>query len=105
MSSRGAPLAISLAWLCASAAAAAPVDFSLPTTAERELSFASMRGKVVVLFYEDRGTRNDNQRLKDSLQRALAADAALGARVAVLPVANVSGYDFWPARWFARRAV
>jgi len=68
------------------------------------LDLGALPGKTVVLFYEDRHTALVNAKLKDSL-RALRKDAAHGERVAIVPVADVSSYNFWPARYFAKRAV
>jgi predicted transcriptional regulator len=100
--------ALFLFLLVAGAAVAAPpaaVDFSLPTTADLTRSASELRGKVAVFFYEDRHSTETNALLKKALRRAALEDRSFGERLAVVPIANVSGYDFWPARYFARNAV
>jgi predicted transcriptional regulator len=92
-----------LIWLGAAAARASPL--TLPTTSGASRSLADLRGRVAVLFYEDRHSRDHNEHVKRALRALLASDRALAARVVVVPVANLGGYDFWPARYFARRAV
>ena len=80
------------------------VAFSLESTAGGHTSTASMRGKVVVIFYEDRDHREDNAELKGLLTRFVAGNE-LRAELTIVPVANVSGLDFPPASAFARAAV
>ncbi|MEZ4406062.1 MAG: hypothetical protein R3A52_06270 [Polyangiales bacterium] len=78
--------------------------FSLEGTSGRTRRLSDYRGRVVILMYEDRDSNQQNDTLKRELsERARAQD--LSSTVAVVPVANLSGYDFWPARGYARDAV
>jgi len=80
------------------------VSFSLESTAGGQTSLATKRGKVIVLFYEDREHTEDNAELKGVLVR-FRSDNHLAGDVEIMPVANVSGYDFMPASNFARAAI
>ncbi len=87
------------------AAARGPVvSVSLESTAGGRSSLASMLGKVVVIFYEDRDHRDDNLNLKGVLVR-FAQGNAIRRELVIVPVANVSGFDFPPASTFARAAI
>src|SRR5258705_12006498 len=108
---RGAHLCLFAAVLAAAAAAGAgPTLGAMRPLAsavdpdDHPLDLGALLGKTVVLFYEDRHTALVNAPLKEAL-RALRRDPAHAERVAIVPVADVSSYDFWPARWFAKRAV
>lgn len=83
----------------------APVNFSLPTTSGHPRSVAQYRGRVVILFYESREVVAQNQPLKDALGRQGERDPSLAQRFALIPVANVGAYNFWPAQHFAREAI
>jgi hypothetical protein len=79
-------------------------EFALESTAGQTRRLRDYRGRVVILIYEDRDSNQQN----DDLKRELAARAReqdLTRDVAVLPVANLSGFSFWPASGFARDAV
>lgn len=80
------------------------MSFALESSAGGRTSIASARGKVVVIFYEDRDHRDDNAELKGVLQRFVAGNE-IRAELMIVPVANVSGLDFPPASTFARAAV
>ena len=90
----------------APAAAPAPVapDFALEGTSGQTRRLRDYRGRVVILIYEDRDSNQQNNDLKRELaEHARAQD--LTRDVAVVPVANLSSYSFWPAQGFARDAV
>lgn len=79
-------------------------EFSLEGTAGHTRRLRDYLGRVVILMYEDRDSNQQN----DTLKRELAARARvqdMTRDVAVVPVANLSGYHFWPAEGFARDAV
>ncbi len=90
----------------APAAPAAPraPGFSLEGTSGRTRRLGDYAGRVVILMYEDRDSNQQNDALKQELSRRARAQD-LSSTVAVVPVANLSGYDFWPARGYARDAV
>lgn len=79
-------------------------DFALEGTSGQTRRLRDYRGRVVILIYEDRDSNQQNNELKRELaERARAQD--LSRDVAVVPVANLSSYSFWPASGFARDAV
>jgi len=61
-------------------------------------------GRPAVLFYEDRGSHEWNQPLKEALFARGRAQGVLG-RVRVIAVANIAAFDFFPAREIAMRYV
>ena len=79
-------------------------DFALEGTSGQTRRLRDYRGRVVILIYEDRDSNQQNNDLKRELaERARTED--LTRDVAVVPVANLSSYSFWPASGFARDAV
>ena len=80
------------------------VDAELVDSRDASVRLSQFRGKPLILFYEDRGSAEQNARLKRTLrERAEAQKLSSAARV--LGVANVASYDFWPARGFVLSAV
>lgn len=79
-------------------------DFALEGTSGQTRRLRDYRGRVVILIYEDRDSNQQNQALKRELA-ARARTEDLARDVAVVPVADLSAYDFWPASGFARDAV
>lgn len=79
-------------------------DFALEGTSGATRRLSSYAGRVVILVYEDRDSSQQNDALKRELA-ARAQDATLSREVALLPIANLDGYGWWPARGFARDAV
>ena len=79
-------------------------DFALESTTGATRHLRDYRGRVVIILYEDRDSNQQNDTLKRELaERARRED--LTRDVALVPVANLSGYNFWPARGYARDAV
>ncbi|MBL8601980.1 MAG: hypothetical protein JNK72_08650 [Myxococcales bacterium] len=79
-------------------------EFNLEGTSGAHRRLRDYAGRVVILIYEDRDSNTQNEPLKQELgEHARATD--MTRDVAVVPVANLSGYNFWPARGFARDAV
>jgi hypothetical protein len=64
----------------------------------------AFRGKPILIVYEDRDSAKQNQPLKDDLAR-LARGEGYRARIALVAFADVSAYDFWPARGFVKDAI
>jgi hypothetical protein len=64
----------------------------------------ALGGRPAILFYEDRGSHDWNQPLKDALFARGRARGML-ERVRVIAVANIAVYDFFPAREIAMRYV
>jgi hypothetical protein len=82
----------------------APVDVVLESSAGGRRRLSDYRGRVVVLFWEDREHQRQNAALKDALGR-LANDPGLVREVAVVAVGDVQAYDFAPARSIVRGAI
>ena len=79
-------------------------EFALEGTSGHTRRLRDYQGRVVILIYEDRDSNQQNNDLKRELaDRARSQD--LTHDVAVVPVANLSSYSFWPAAGFARDAV
>jgi predicted transcriptional regulator len=84
--------------------ASTPVDVVLESSAGGKRAISAYRGKVVVLFYEDRAHTETNAHVKEAVARYGVAHGLAGA-VAVVGVANLRAYDFFPASSFARGAI
>ena len=105
----GAALAPAAAGLkCADAATQLPAgqvlsDVVLSDLDDRPVPLRGLAGRTVALLHEDRDTKDDeNQALKDALGRATERH---GDRFRLIAVADVSPYDFWPARRYAKDAL
>lgn len=61
-------------------------------------------GRAVVIVYEDRDSNHQNDVLKRELEDRVRAQG-LASAVSVVPVANLSSFNFWPAMGYARDAV
>lgn len=70
----------------------------------RVLRTSSLKGRVVVVVYEDKDSKDANAAFKSDLSR-LMQDRAAKASVVVLAVADVSEYASWPARGFVKDAI
>jgi predicted transcriptional regulator len=79
-------------------------EFACEGTSGRTRRLSHYLGRAVIIVYEDRDSNQQNDVLKQELAaRARAQD--LSQDVSVVPVANLSGFAFWPAQGFARDAV
>lgn len=63
---------------------------------DRTMDLSKME-RPLLLIYEDKDSANDNQKLKDELSR-LEDSIHYRKSVAHVAVADVSGYDYWPAK-------
>jgi hypothetical protein len=68
------------------------------------VTLQSLLGKPAVLFYEDRDSTSFNQALKDDLFRR-GKEKGMLDKVSVIAVANLSGFNWFPAKNFAASAV
>ena len=68
------------------------------------LRISSLRGRAVVVVYEDKASKGANAAFKADLTRILR-EAPLQAAVVVAPVADVSEYNSWPAKGFVKDAI
>ena len=88
----------------ADADVAVAVDVTLESSRGGNRAISTYRGKVVVLFYEDRHHTETNARVKEAVAR-YGQEHKLQDKVEVVAVANLKGYDFSPASNIARRAI
>lgn len=84
--------------------AQAPLEATVETSSGKPQRLTALWGKPTVLFYEDRDSTKLNQHVKDALFKAGQEKGLLGA-VGVVAVANVAGFDWFPARHFVLDAV
>jgi predicted transcriptional regulator len=70
----------------------------------REMKLAALRGKPILIVYEDKESAKQNQPLRDELSQLGKGDR-YKARIALAPIADVSGYDWWPAKGFVKDAI
>jgi hypothetical protein len=91
-------LVASAAW--GSPPVGASMEAALHGADGRRVALSQWRGKPVVLFYEDRDSTQQNARVKEEL---FARGQALGLLEAasVVAVADLEGFNFFPAREFA----
>ena len=60
--------------------------------------------RPLLVLYEDKGSANENKAFKDDLSK-LAKGDAYKTKVVLLAVADLRGYDYWPARGFVKDAM
>lgn len=79
-------------------------DVPLVDSWDRTDALASHQGRPMLLLYEDKGSGGVNSDLKKELAE-VAQDGRYKALITLIPVADVSSYDFWPVRSVAKRTV
>lgn len=99
------PRALLLLAAAGTAAAEGRADATVTSTDGKPVRLGDLyRGKPAVLFYEDKSSTSLNQALKDELFRQGKEHGLLDA-VAVVAVANVKAFDWFPASNFVVSAV
>lgn len=88
----------------AGAAGGQPMDARVSNTKGQSAWLAQMWGKPTVMFYEDKDGAFQNQVLKDGLFKK-GKEKGLLDSVSVIAIANVRGYDWFPAKNFVVSAV
>ncbi len=83
---------------------AAPLDARLETSRGSSVQLSALWKKPTVLFYEDKDSTALNQHVKDALFTR-GRERGMLDKVAVIPVASVSRFDWPPARGFVLSAV
>jgi len=71
---------------------------------DRTLDLRSINGKPILVLYEDKDSATMNAPLKADLARLAKGDRYKNA-VALVPVADVQGFDFWPIRGFVKDSI
>ncbi len=85
-------------------AAAGLLDARLESSKGAPVTLAPLKGKPVLVFYEDRDSTGLNQALKDELFKRGKERGLLDA-VHVVAVADLQGFNWFPARDFALSGV
>jgi hypothetical protein len=68
------------------------------------LTRAQTAGRPLLVVYEDKDSSETNRVFKDELSK-LAKGGAFVKRVTLAAVADVQGYDFWPARGIVKSSI
>ncbi|MEO8875989.1 MAG: YtfJ family protein [Polyangiaceae bacterium] len=71
---------------------------------ERKLDISKLGAKPVLVLYEDKDSAAQNQAFKDELA-VLAKGDKYKKRIALVAVADVEGYDYWPVRGFVEDSI
>jgi hypothetical protein len=71
---------------------------------DRTLDLRGINGKPILVLYEDKDSAKMNEPLKADLSRLAKGDRYRDA-IALVPVADVQSFDFWPARGFVKSAI
>lgn len=71
---------------------------------DHPLDLRSINGKPILVLYEDKDSATMNAPLKAELARLAKGDRYKTA-VALVPVADVQGFDFWPIRGFVKDSI
>lgn len=82
----------------------APSSLRVVDAYDRALDLKTLANRPILIIYEDKDSATVNQALKDELAKLAKGDKYKKA-IALVPVADVSGYDFWPARGFVKDAI
>ncbi len=98
-----------LALVCSVCLALPRTGTTVPRASVQSLSGKTFRtqrtqGRLTLVFYEDKDATQQNKALKD----ALKAQLDKGGRkrnVDIIAVADVSAWDFWPAKGFVKDAI
>jgi hypothetical protein len=72
----------------------------------RIVALGALRGRPVLVFYESKDSLPQNRPLVDELaQRRARGEEPYRSKLAVVPVADVTSYDYWPIRGFVKSAI
>ena len=106
----GAGSLVALSSLTGTSALASPKEGEVAPNAHledadgRSLDIKNLKGKPILIVYEDKDSAQQNQVLKDDLSKLAKGDRYKSA-VALAAVADVSSYDFWPVKGFVKDAI
>ena len=70
----------------------------------RAVELSAFKGKPILIVYEDKDSAPQNQPLKEALSKATRGDHYKSMLV-VAAIADVSAYDYWPAKGFVKDAI
>lgn len=98
-----AALVAATVWALPQAGTQAPVARA-ETVDGKVLAPHTLGGKVALIFYEDKDSSSQNKALKDAI-KAQGKSPGHKDNVVIYAVADVSAYDYWPARGFVKDAI
>jgi len=70
----------------------------------KQLEIKTLKGKPILIVYEDRDASTQNDVLKKELG-VLAKGDKYKSKIALAAVADLSGFDFWPVKGFVKDAI
>ena len=79
-------------------------DVRLDDAWDRSLTLGRYRGMPTLVVYEDKDSAEENKVLKAELSE-LAKGDRYKKKIALVAVADVSSYDYWPVRGFVKDAI
>lgn len=83
---------------------AARPTLTLADAWDRTYDLARAKGMPLLVVYEDKDSANQNDALKRELA-TLGKGDAYKKKIALVAIADVSAYDYWPARGFVKDAI
>lgn len=99
----GMALTAGMAYALPRAGSQAPVARA-ETVDGKVLEPRALGGKVALIFYEDKDSAKDNKALKDAITQQ-GKTVGHKDNAVIFAVADVSAYDYWPARGFVKDAI
>ena len=79
-------------------------DLRLVDAWDRTLALGATGTRPILVLYEDKESSAQNRALKDELGKLAKGDRYRSA-IALLAIADVDGYDYWPIRGFVKDAI
>lgn len=84
---------------------AIPADFTVHDADDKVAKFSVLRaGHPTLVFYEDKDGGEQNERFKQRLGK-LQGKSPSAKKVAIVAIADVKSWDFWPAKGFVKDAL
>jgi hypothetical protein len=80
-------------------------ELRLPPVDGDALMLSSALGRPTLIFYESKASRSQNWPFKKRLKDLVRETSSYRERVALFPIVDLEGYDFWPVHGFAADAV
>jgi len=78
-------------------------DFKVHDHQDKAFSLSALHaGRAALIVFEDKDAGDQNQAFK---KRFAALQKTLGGKVVLIPVADVSKYNYWPAKGFVKDAL
>jgi peroxiredoxin len=78
-------------------------DFKVHDYQDKAFSLSALyAGKAALIIFEDKDSGGQNQAFK---KRLAPLQKTAGGKVVLIPVADVSKYDYWPAKGFVKDAL